>query len=728
MDKTPILDLEQSLRERVASLEYKLLFLKDEKELQKLQHEQSLRELEARVKSEGLRADKAESDKTFLFQRQESLSSDIDTLKTELDEYQSNAEENIKNLRSQVSQYQDKNLELKSENDKLRRTSLKNSHETEYKLEIELQKNQELEKQLEKVISELNASRTKELELQQEVSQFKDQSKRFKNFEADQKQSDLLQKQLGEQLDYIGRLEKDVENKQTKIKQLEGDRKLIAILEDEKERLKKKLEINEGLQAKLVDCEMKLADLESAKSKWEAFLQKDSTFNSPEALSRELMVQKETNANLTEQVSRIASELKSNGPDMEHMREQIDKLDAQLEETKGQLSKEKDTRIRLQKLNELAITESTFLRGQIKSYEAEEEALIQKKFGNQEQANPSPDSDLAESKPDESDLNKNEDLNFENSNKLKAERIQMLEELVKKYQNEIGDMTKEFENREVIQPDTPASSDVYSPLKRQITPFSSGERVSELTRKVRTLQVELDQAQVTLKTQQKDLLAAKTQLQFLEKEKSLQKEKTNGVRILELKDNPLARHEKVKQTMIVALKQENQDLLRQLTEQKSVTGEEEDKPRLVPYSTIERYEAEATQLNQTINDQTKRMERLKQVFSKKSLEFREAVYSLLGYRVDLLPSKKIRATSIFSNDEDESFIFTPDSKSLKESTTTGSSFVKFTSIEDGPLTREYENLVTFWIKERKDIPCFLSAVNLELYDKTTNATKFLQKT
>lgn len=71
--------------------------------------------------------------------------------------------------------------------------------------------------------------------------------------------------------------------------------------------------------------------------------------------------------------------------------------------------------------------------------------------------------------------------------------------------------------------------------------------------------------------------------------------------------------------MIVALRKENEDLLKQLKGSSGAVTNDGNESKLVPYSSLERLQVEFVQLNNTINDQTKRMERLKQVFSKSRL-------------------------------------------------------------------------------------------------------------
>jgi mitotic spindle assembly checkpoint protein MAD1 len=36
---------------------------------------------------------------------------------------------------------------------------------------------------------------------------------------------------------------------------------------------------------------------------------------------------------------------------------------------------------------------------------------------------------------------------------------------------------------------------------------------------------------------------------------------------------------------------------------------------------------------------------------------------------------------------------------------------------------EIKSLIKFWVEEQKDIPCFLAAMTLEFYDRTTKAAR-----
>lgn len=94
--------------------------------------------------------------------------------------------------------------------------------------------------------------------------------------------------------------------------------------------------------------------------------------------------------------------------------------------------------------------------------------------------------------------------------------------------------------------------------------------------------------------------------------KALQKrlaaaETTSQMRILQLKDNPAARHESVKREILDNLKRENAELLTQL----------EGRPggaKLVPMSTLENSRMDVKEMEKVVAEKEKRMMRLKEVF------------------------------------------------------------------------------------------------------------------
>jgi mitotic spindle assembly checkpoint protein MAD1 len=116
-----------------------------------------------------------------------------------------------------------------------------------------------------------------------------------------------------------------------------------------------------------------------------------------------------------------------------------------------------------------------------------------------------------------------------------------------------------------------------------------------------------------------------------------------STRILQLKDNPTAREQAVKVSILNSLREENAALLAQLEGRCNEV-------RMVPRATLENCKAEIRSMEQVVAEKEKRMTRLKEIWSAKSQEFREAVYSLLGWKLDFMQNGRVRVTHMFGNE------------------------------------------------------------------------------
>ena len=47
--------------------------------------------------------------------------------------------------------------------------------------------------------------------------------------------------------------------------------------------------------------------------------------------------------------------------------------------------------------------------------------------------------------------------------------------------------------------------------------------------------------------------------------------------------------------------------------------------------------------------------------------------------------------------------------------------MKFSGGPNSPFAAEMRELVTFWVQERRSVPCFLAAMTLELWEKSSRA-------
>jgi hypothetical protein len=73
-----------------------------------------------------------------------------------------------------------------------------------------------------------------------------------------------------------------------------------------------------------------------------------------------------------------------------------------------------------------------------------------------------------------------------------------------------------------------------------------------------------------------------------------------------------------------------------------------DSHHYVPRASLDVARNDIKNMEKVVAEKEKRMERLKQIWSTKSLEFREAVHSLLGWKLDFLPNGIVRLTHMFA--------------------------------------------------------------------------------
>ncbi|WWC59638.1 uncharacterized protein I303_102197 [Kwoniella dejecticola CBS 10117] len=188
-------------------------------------------------------------------------------------------------------------------------------------------------------------------------------------------------------------------------------------------------------------------------------------------------------------------------------------------------------------------------------------------------------------------------------------------------------------------------------------------------------------------------------------------------RVLELKNSPANRIMAVRNQTLIDLKNENDELLEKMRELDEIiaassggSGENQtntDASASVPRSSFDRLKKEKEDLERS---HEKRLMRLKEIFTSKSKEFLEAVYSLLGWRIKFDESgSDIRLTSMYA----------PKGKSgltLKFASQEG----HFGTMQmSGMMARGLEESRHFWIVERQSVPGFLAQVTTEMFEKTT---------
>jgi mitotic spindle assembly checkpoint protein MAD1 len=201
-----------------------------------------------------------------------------------------------------------------------------------------------------------------------------------------------------------------------------------------------------------------------------------------------------------------------------------------------------------------------------------------------------------------------------------------------------------------------------------------------------------------------------------------------GVRVLSLSMNPAQEWADLRQAALDRLKEENAALLQRLSTLSSSSTSNPDPDTSTNAGATAKTEEEAlvpraswlavceqkAQLEDEIRQKEKRMLRLRQVFTAKTAEFREALSAILGVKLAFYDNGQIRVTSQY--DLGAAFVFQPAKASASgEGAGAGARMQLVAQGEGGP--QELPQLMRNWVEIEQSIPCFLASVTLECYDK-----------
>lgn len=280
-------------------------------------------------------------------------------------------------------------------------------------------------------------------------------------------------------------------------------------------------------------------------------------------------------------------------------------------------------------------------------------------------------------------------LNQEAQNQAMNQYLTNLEKLVDDYKTQIDQLTRE-QNSQTI-------AALPSKRPRFTQDFSDAKAVKDL----RTENLELS---ARIKDLNDEITAVNTKLAAAEKSA---KQPSN---VFELRSNPFAKDQLVKQETLDLLRQENQDLIAQFVENNTVES--------VPKSLFARQENDKDALQTRINELNKKLNRLKSVYTDKSREIFSIISRFFGYVIEFIPStinpndfcSKIKLVSRYMISADKNhaapyLILDVHTKSLKAN----GSYEFKTMCED---------LVSQWVNEKHQIPCFLSALNLKIFEQS----------
>lgn len=509
----------------------------------------------------------------------------------------------------------------------------------------------------------LNTTQEKLSEEEAKTGDLESENLRLKAQNGDADIIAVIKRELSDQVTHIRKLESTNREQSAELKHLRRIHKAVEVVEEEKRVLQNKVALLEDLQKQLREAQLQRHILEDERQSWTSYLQNQSEtgpvkFSSPEDLARALVRERVETASLTHDMGVIKSELLGKDGTIAHLEEECHRSRAESDKLKASGGgNDNRAKARLERQKALAVQEVEYLREQLKTFDSEE-------------------------------ITYHSDHLFDAQ---KQKRIQDLESLVDQYRSELQTLNNNLSAHD----NPPAPS---NPLKRPREP-DSDPHLGEFSRKNRALQDTLSALQKTHAHLQSDHRATTTHLAALQS--------SSQTRILALRANPTADADALKLTTLTTLRTENAALLAQLTSSTPA-------PPSIPLSTLHATRLELSALTQLVADKEKRMLRLKQIWSLKSLELREAVASLLGYQMDFVANGKFRLTSIFhpgeQGGEANALIFDGESGTMK-----------IAGGNEGAFAKEIRPLIKFWVEERGEIPALMAAWTLEAYERSTRA-------
>ena len=211
-----------------------------------------------------------------------------------------------------------------------------------------------------------------------------------------------------------------------------------------------------------------------------------------------------------------------------------------------------------------------------------------------------------------------------------------------------------------------------------------------------------------------------------------------NIRVLSMRDNPAQNWTDLRQAAMDRLTNENNALLKRLTEIEEAGGHGEASAvtpgeHLVPRESWEKERKEKCELEEVVKQKEKRLLRLQQVcfllrsrthltlmmnvtcgqvFGNKAQEFRDTMSSILGFKVHFFSNGQVKVTSQY--DLHTSFVFQPTGR--KEDDEDGTK-MQLVGAGDSSLP-DLARTVDYWVKQRMCIPGLMASVTLECYDKT----------
>ncbi|RMZ89161.1 hypothetical protein DV736_g3600, partial [Chaetothyriales sp. CBS 134916] len=650
---------EENVRARLNTLEYELQNLQQERHMLLLQHDKELRDVQAKADADFKKHQASESASLKANQRYEAVQKQL------RDIHDTNTNEK-EALERQIRHLQADNASLREDAEDAQARLTDQDRRYNHSLSDAEAKRAALQEALDQLKQELghssqsvDAAQAHAAQKDAEVEALQAQILHLRSHTGDSEALNVLQNQLSDQLSHIRELETSNRQQVAELRKLRGTQRSVQVVEEQKRGLETELRVLKDVERQLGEAQIQREILEDEKRQWTSLLERDgeeSEFDSPEAVIRALVHTRIELASLTDRLGGFESELAEKD-------ETIKAFDANRASLQRELEAATSA---LHSASEAAGTKAYKRLERQKNLALKEVEYLKAQI----QTFDSEETALMDNKAFDSQ---------------RADQIKQLEDMLAQYKAEIATLHAELSKHDSMPAAAEPEGRQTRGMKRRAEsqePEDDSSQLGHLLRKNKNLQVALQKTAQQSQMLATELQAAKSQLKSLREQ--------SKTRILELRDNPTANAETIKMSTLRTLREENANLLAQLR------GNDLQGIKTVPVSTVDHLKLDLQDMEKAVAEKEKRMRRQREIWADKAAEFRDVVASVLGWKINFLPNGKAKVSSVFYRRQ----------RTMKISGGAGGTF-----------EAEIKEQVDFWVKERKEIPCFLAALTIQFHDE-----------
>ncbi|KAJ3128773.1 coiled-coil domain-containing protein mad1 [Nowakowskiella sp. JEL0407] len=665
------------LQKTIKSLKKQLADTKSTLTKKVISLEQQNGKLELNLSETKSKNEKMQKELSYMLDRNKKDSSDIQNLqneKTQLQKQCDTFKTTISKLKESEQSYK-QTFEREQSSHKQKTVKLENQIQI---LESHLQ---DMKKKLQTQLETAAANQTTLAKAQNEIIELTKKLRAQDSDALNKENYDTLKSELSEQLKYIKNLETKHQSLLAKYKYYHSLSESISRLKEENTTLQHQVSTIPYLRDTVAKLTVENESLVNERNRWAKFLdeQKDDLggigVDSVYSLSKLLAKQRLELALYKEREGEEEGKRKVMEVYIRQLEEELNQLKSELEKK----SQEFDTLNRNYKgLNSLLIQgkkEVTLLRDQLNTYELEFQMTDPDSF-----------------------------------NQLQSTRIQQLQSTIDEWKQKCESMQGEISQLRSSARDSVDSSAVFSAVESIYSPQVSG-KISGLEKLNSDLKMENQ-----LLKQQVGVLDE--QIGVYERRLGRGEYDASRIKVLQLIDNPESQEYAIRTESLDLLRKENKSLRNRLetleislNKTSMRAGEKglENVSGMLPIESFKVLELECAGLKKELAAKDKRLVRLKEVYATKASEYREAVFSVLGFRLDFDQNARVRIKSMYSSPVDPTFLFAsgPDDSGSMEMI--GGTEERRSLIQ--------ENLIDLYVKQKGSVPACMAAFTLGLFQE-----------